>query len=119
MGKTPLSMYLSVVGWKVANVPYIMGLPLPEELLAMDKGRIIGLTIEPERLINHRKERGRRMGTTDISSYTDPKKIYEEVVDAKKVFKKNGFSIIDVTDKPIETSAQEVIELITGRFHKS
>jgi regulator of PEP synthase PpsR (kinase-PPPase family) len=123
LGKTPLSMYLSVLGWKVANVPLVMGLPTPPDLFKLDRRRVIGLNIEPGQLLVHRRQRQSRLGARGPSAYTDPVKIHEEVEAARQVFQQGGFSVIDVTDKPIETSADEIIALITRRFkneaHKS
>jgi regulator of PEP synthase PpsR (kinase-PPPase family) len=116
VGKTPLSMYLSVLGWKVANVPLVMGLRPPPELFQLDRRRVIGLNIEPGQLLVHRQQRQRRLGAPGPSAYTDPAAIHEEVEAARQVFRRGGFSIIDVTDKPIETSADEIIERITRRF---
>lgn len=115
LGKTPLSMYLAVLGWKVANAPLVMSQPPPPELTHLDARRVIGLTMEPGQLVAHRRERQRRLGVVGMSAYADPIEIFEEVDAANKFFKKNGFAIIDVTDKPIETSADEVIKLITRR----
>lgn len=117
VGKTPLSMYLSVLGWKVANVPLVMGLPPPPDLFQLDRRRVIGLNIEPGQLLVHRQQRQRRLGAPGPSAYTDPAAIYEEVEAARQVFRQGGFSIIDVTDKPIETSADEIIERVTRRTH--
>jgi regulator of PEP synthase PpsR (kinase-PPPase family) len=116
VGKTPLSMYLSVLGWKVANVPLIMGLDLPSELFGLDRRRVIGLNIEAAQLLFHRQQRQRRLGAPGPSAYTDPAAVYEEVEAARQLFQRGGFSVVDVTDKPIETSADEVIELITRRL---
>ncbi len=116
VGKTPLSMYLSVLGWKVANVPLVMGLAPPAELFQLDSRRVIGLTIEPGQLLSHRQQRQRHLGAPGPTAYTDPVAIYEEMEAARQVFKQGGFSTIDVTDKPIEASADEIITLITRRF---
>ena len=50
-GKTPLSMYLAVHGWKMANIPIIKDIPLPGELFRIDRRRVIGLSIEYKRLL--------------------------------------------------------------------
>jgi regulator of PEP synthase PpsR (kinase-PPPase family) len=115
-GKTPLSMYLSVLGWKVANVPLVMGLPPPPELFELDRRRVIGLNIEPGQLLAHRQQRQRGLGAPGPTAYTDPTSIYEEVEAARRVFKKGGFYTINITDKPIETSAGDIITLITRRL---
>ncbi len=115
-GKTPLSMYLSVLGWKVANVPLVAELSPPAELFQLDARRVIGLSIEPGQLLGHRQQRQRHLGAPGPTAYTDPAAIYEEMEAARRVFKQGGFSTIDVTDKPIEASADEIIALITRRF---
>src|SRR5205814_2269072 len=48
--KTPLSMYLGYLGWKVANVPIIKGIEPPTELFAVDSAKVVGLTIDAHRL---------------------------------------------------------------------
>ena len=115
LGKTPLSMYLSVLGWKVANVPLVQGIdPLPE-LFMIDRRRVIGLNIEPDQLLVYRKKRQRRMGAMGSNKYTNFKAIHEEVEAARRLFNRHHFTVIEVTNKPIETSADEIIEIITGR----
>lgn len=115
VGKTPLSMYLAVQGWKVANMPLVRGLSLPETLFQLDPGRVIGLTVEPGQLVIHREKRQRTLGAPGPSAYSDPLKIYEEVEAAEKFYKKRGFAIINITDKPIEATADEIIRLINRR----
>ena len=117
VGKTPLSAYLAVLGWKVANVPLVMELPLPPKLFQIDPRRVIGLSIEPDQLIVHRQRRQGELGLARASPYTDPATIYEEVEAARKVFRRGGFSVISVTNKPIETIADQVIRLISRRFN--
>jgi regulator of PEP synthase PpsR (kinase-PPPase family) len=115
-GKTPLSMYLSVLGWKVANVPLIAELPPPPALLEIDHRRVVGLTIEPGQLIAYRKWRQSHLGAGGATPYTDPSHIYEEVEDVRRFCRQNRFAIVDVTDKPIESSADEVITLVTRQL---
>lgn len=116
VGKTPLSMYLSVLGWKVANVPLFRDVPPPQELFQIDRRRVVGLTIEPGQLVSHRLRRQRRLGVPGGSAYTDPAEIHEEVEAARRVFRSGGFAVVDVTDKPIEESADEIISLIARRL---
>lgn len=115
VGKTPLSLYLSVLGWKVANVPVVVGLDLPEALFRLDPQRVIGLTVEPGQLLAFRQQRQQRLGVSGQSDYIDPEKVYEELQYALKLCRRSGFTVIDVTDRPIETSADEVIRLVTSR----
>lgn len=117
-GKTPLCMYLAVHGWKVANIPFVNELPLPEELFRVDRRRVIGLLIDIRRLMEHRKKRDRRLGRTGVSSYSDPSAVFEELEAARRIYRKGGFHVIDVTDKPIESTAAEIIKYVTGGRHR-
>jgi [pyruvate, water dikinase]-phosphate phosphotransferase / [pyruvate, water dikinase] kinase len=116
VGKTPLSLYLSVLGWKVANAPYIPDIPLPAELAKIDPRRVFAITAEPAQIILHRQKRQRRLGAPGHSTYTAPEEVFLEVQQALDTFRRRGFSVIDVTDKPIETSADEILKLATNRF---
>lgn len=115
-GKTPLALLLSVLGWKTANYPFVIEIEPPEALLKLDPGRVIGLTIEPGQLILLRRERQRRIGVAGTGSYTDPEMVFQEIEAAQEFCNRHGFSLLDVTDKPLETTADEVIRLITSRF---
>ncbi len=108
VGKTPLSMYLSMLGWRVANLPLIMEVPPPNELFAVDCGRVFGLTIEPSQLLRHRQSRGPHLGI-EQGAYFDRNRIADELRAANHLFYKHKFTVIDVTDKPIETTSEEII----------
>jgi len=116
VGKTPLAMYLSVMGWKAANVPIVPGIAPPGGLDEVDRRRVVGLTIDPEELLSHRRHRLRRMGPADLSGYTDDRAVFEELEHCRDLCRRRGWSVIDVSDKPKETTADEIIELISGRF---
>jgi [pyruvate, water dikinase]-phosphate phosphotransferase / [pyruvate, water dikinase] kinase len=113
-GKTPLSLYLSVLGWRVANIPLVIGLALPDEFFRLDRHRVIGLKIEAGQLLAFRRQRQQRLGVSGISDYTDPDKLFEELEYADKIFRRCGFRIVDVTDKPIETCADEIVRLMSS-----
>ncbi|MCP3944490.1 MAG: kinase/pyrophosphorylase [Desulfobacteraceae bacterium] len=115
-GKTPLSMYMAVMGWKVANIPYVPKVPMPEIIDKIDRRRIIALNINVEQLRAHRKMRQESLGTSDIYSYVSKQEIEGEIQTAQKYYITRGFSMINVSNKPIETSAEEIIEMITRRF---
>jgi len=115
-GKTPLSLYLSVLGWKVANVPFVEGINLSPEIFKLDNRRVIGLTIDPGQLLIHRQKRQIRLGAPGHTDYTDPEAIQDEIDNALKFCRQHDFSVINVTDKSIESSADEIIRLMTRRF---
>lgn len=109
--KTPLSIYLAGRGWKVANVPVVLNLPLPEELFTIDRQKIIGLIVRAERLLDLRKARLARMETELHLAYADPDYIREELGYSRRLFRKHGWPIIDVTHKSIEEAASEILAL--------
>jgi len=115
VGKTPLSMYLSVLGWRVANIPLLKDISPPPEFFKAQRERIVGLIVEASQLVAHRELRQRRLGTTRKSDYSDRLTLHQEIEEARTFFKRNAIRTIDVTDKPIEESAEEVIALITRR----
>ena len=60
--KTPLSIYLGYLGHKAANVPVVKGIKPPPELFQIDPLKVVGLTIDAERLAEIRSARVRGMG---------------------------------------------------------
>lgn len=117
-GKTPISLYLSVLGWKVANIPLVPEIPPPAALYELNAQRVIGLMIEPGQLLLHRQHRQRQLGVGGSSPYCDPNFIYEEVQEANRFFHQAGYTVINVTDKPIETCADEIMRAITRQIGK-
>lgn len=112
VGKTPLSMYLSTMGWKVANVPLVLGINPPERLFHLDSRQVIGLTMDPGQLVLYRQRRQRHLGATSQTPYAEPFKLVEELEYANSIFRKNRFAVIDMTDRPIEESAHEILGAI-------
>jgi regulator of PEP synthase PpsR (kinase-PPPase family) len=109
VGKTPISLYLAVLGWKAANYPLVPQISVPESLFSIDPQRVFGLTVEPGRLLQYRLRRQRQLGAPGPSAYVDPQAVYEEVEEAVKLFRRGRFTIIDMTDKTIELGADEII----------
>jgi regulator of PEP synthase PpsR (kinase-PPPase family) len=112
-GKTPLSMYLAMHGWKTANVSFLPNIPWPAELSGVDHGRIIGLSIDRERLLAHRNQRSAEVGLGRSTPYNREEALFFELEALHAAFKQHRLPIIDVTEKPLETTAHEVIQLIT------
>jgi regulator of PEP synthase PpsR (kinase-PPPase family) len=117
-GKTPLSVYLAMHGWKVSNVPLVLGMDPPDELFKVDEQRVFGLTISMNQLMAHRRKRIQDYEHVSNSEYVNPKSVRLELDFAHAVFKRGGFSVISVTHKPIESVANEILELIFSRFEK-
>jgi hypothetical protein len=112
-GKTPLSVYLSVQGWKVANYPIVPEVPQPSELFQLRPGRVIALTIAPDQLLMLRQRRLTRIGSVGPMAYVDAETINAEIQAALRLYRQSGFPVIDVTDKPIESSADEIMRMVT------
>jgi hypothetical protein len=110
--KTPLSIYLAFRGWLVANVPIIQTVPLPPKLLDLPQGRVIGLTIDPQRLVELRRVRQKYLGGA-TGDYADPEHVQRETAYAQRIFQSHpDWPIVDVTDKPIEEIASEILTLV-------
>ena len=113
--KTPVSLYLAQRVYKVANVPLVPELPPPPELFKIPVEKVIGLTLGPEKLVKVRKERLKVLGLDENSSYANSARILQELEYADRVFRRLGCSVIDVTDKAVEETANEVLDIIKGR----
>jgi len=113
VGKTPLSVYLAYMGWKVANIPVIGG-QLPAPLEGFNPLKVFCLVIDAAFLQRRRIDRIRKLGDPMISGYTDMKSINEEIDYCKKI-SENGkkWPLIDVTYRPIEDIAKELIQLVS------
>jgi len=73
---------------------------------------VVGLTIEPDQLLAHRRWRERRLKVSLSGSYSNPLKIREELDAARRVFLQGGFAVMDITSKPVEVSAREILEAV-------
>ena len=110
--KTPTSIYLANKGFKTSNIPLVNENSLPQNLKDNPKITcVVGLTTEAERLVDIRKNRMITLKEKDNTSYTDIKKIREEVESAKKTFAKYKWPTIDVTRKSVEEVAASIIKI--------
>ena len=106
--KTPTSIYLSYRGYKVANIPYVEGIGIPQNVINSNNF-IVGLVISSEKLMNIRKNRLEAL--TDIKmDYTTYEYIENEIQSMKKICKKNNFLIIDVTERSVEETSSLIIK---------
>ena len=110
--KTPLSMYLANKNIKVANVPLVPEIPIPDEVFKIDPKKIIGLTNNPEKLNSIRQERLKALGLSSDASYANVERILQELDYAEKIMKKVGCPVINVSDKAIEETAGIIIDIM-------
>jgi regulator of PEP synthase PpsR (kinase-PPPase family) len=113
--KTPLSIYLGYLGHKTANVPIVKGITPPPELHEIDQLKIVGLTIDAERLGEIRAARVKGMGGGSNKGYAELLEIYEELDEAAALHRRLGCPVIDVTGLSIEETAHRVIRLVDRR----
>ena len=111
--KTPLSMFLAWRGLRVANVPIVHNLPLPEELSRVAPQKVVGLTIKAERLLELRRSRLQQMETPPKFPYADVRQIWAELEYARALCASAGWPMVDVTDKSVEEVAAEIL-VLTG-----
>ena len=116
-GKTPLSMYLGYLGYRTANIPLVPGIAPPQQLQEVQRWKIVGLTIDPERLQQIRGRRVRAMGTprSHRDGYTDLVKIFDELDEVAQLQRSLGCPVIETTDLALEEAAGRVIEVVQRR----
>jgi hypothetical protein len=108
-----VSFYLAYRGWKVANVPIVLGIELPETMTKLNPRKVAGLTTDPERLALIRRERLRNMGAQESSgSYADLRHIQQELRYSLYLCKKQRWPVVNVSGKAVEETAHEVINLV-------
>ncbi len=110
--KTPTAIYLANKGFKTSNIPLVNQNSIPKILKDNPKlSCVVGLSTEPERLADLRKNRMNSLKETENKSYTDLDKIKKEVDEAKNTFRKYMWPVIDVTRKSVEETAASVIKI--------
>ncbi|MDC1272838.1 kinase/pyrophosphorylase, partial [Pelagibacteraceae bacterium] len=110
--KTPTSIYLANKGFKTSNIPLVNENSLPKKLKDNPQLTcVIGLNTEPERLADIRKNRMNSLRETENKKYVNLDNIKNEIIEAKKTFKKYKWPSIDVTRKSVEETAASIIKI--------
>lgn len=111
--KTPLSIFLSMRGWRVANIPIVLGVPPPAQLEMIDQHKIVAVTIDPPYLLEIRRNRLQALGQNIEGEYADPEKISEEMAFFRRIVRSGyPWPIVNITGKSVEEAAKEVIAII-------
>lgn len=113
--KTPTCIYLANRGIKAANIPVVPGFPLPPEVLAAENPLIVGLTENPKRLVEIRRNRLRMLKQDEQTDYVDSETVFQEVSAARRLFASHGWPVIDVTRRSIEETAASILQLYNRR----
>jgi len=110
--KTPTSIYLANRGIKTANVPIVLGVPLPEALSHASRPLIVGLVASAERVSQVRQNRVLgAVGSFDSQTYVDRSMISEELAYARQLCSRHNWPMIDVTRRSIEETAAAIVAL--------
>jgi regulator of PEP synthase PpsR (kinase-PPPase family) len=110
--KTPTCIYLAHRGVRAANFPLVPGRPVPEALTRLSSALVVGLTISPDRLIQIRRNRLLSLKESRDTAYTDIEAVREEVVQARRLYERQGWPVIDVTRRSGEETAAAVLNLL-------
>src|SRR5688572_30456650 len=114
--KTPLSTFLAQKGYRVANVPLVLGVDPPAELDQVETRKVYGLTIQADALVRIRQARLTHLGMPPDSSYGERDHIQREIAYAQEIFRKHAdWPVIDVTAKAIEETAADILRLMRER----
>jgi regulator of PEP synthase PpsR (kinase-PPPase family) len=109
--KTPLSMYLAQRGFKTGNVPIVPGVELPTELADLDANKGFGLTIDPSTMTTIRQARVRGLGTP-YANYADMDSVLEEIRRARRIFRRHGWRVVDVSGRAVEENAARILQMV-------
>jgi [pyruvate, water dikinase]-phosphate phosphotransferase / [pyruvate, water dikinase] kinase len=116
--KTPTCIYLANRGIKAANVPIVRGVSLPREVIESTQPLVVGLTHDPRHLVDIRSNRLRMMGDTEVAGYNDIERVTEEITEARRLFAKHGWPVIDSTRRSIEEVAATIVQLHHRRLEQ-
>ncbi|HEX8217278.1 MAG TPA: pyruvate, water dikinase regulatory protein [Allosphingosinicella sp.] len=114
--KTPTAIYLANRGFKVANIPVVPESPPPAALFSLKHPLVVGLTTNPERLIQIRRNRLLSLNQAPETDYVDRDAVNAELTFARRMFADNGWPVIDVTRRSIEETALAIVKLCTDRY---
>ena len=110
--KTPTSIYLANKGMKISNIPLVNENSVPDILKKNPQKKcVVGLTAEPDRLVDLRKNRMQSIKDNEITEYTNLDTVQKEMEDARKLFQKYKWPSIDVTRKSVEETAASVLKI--------
>lgn len=118
--KTPTSLYLAQRGYRVMNIPFIKDIKSPLDITKIKKPRIIGLYINPEKLQSIRVNRLSHLGKkeADVGEYSEIDAIKTELQQCRTFFYKHNIDFINVTNKAIEETAAEIINIVNLQASK-
>lgn len=116
--KSPTCVYLANRGLKASNVPFVLGCPLPENLMDLSLPLVVGLTISLDRLLQIRKTRLMSLNQEEETNYIDSEEVQKEIDASRKLFRERGWPVIDVTRRSVEETAALIIQYRQRQLEK-
>lgn len=113
--KTPLSMYLANKGYKIANIPLVPEVAIPDNVFQQKNLKVFGLTASPNYIANIRRNRAETLGLSSESNYNSLERIKKELSYAEEVFRKLNATVINTEYKSIEESAFYIEKFLAKR----
>ncbi len=118
--KTPTCVYLANRNVRAGNIPLVPGVPLPEVIEQINtmgpKGpMVVGLKISAERLVQIRRQRLISLNQDELTDYADEDSVHAEIVEANRLFQRNGWKTIDVSRRSVEETAAGILNLLNER----
>jgi len=118
--KTPTAMYLANhFGLKTANVPVVPNVQLPPELFRVKTAFVVGLTVAPDRLVQIRRNRLLMLKQGGETDYVDMEQVKNELLEARRLFARQRWPVIDVTRRSIEETAAAIYRLYARQLEKA
>jgi hypothetical protein len=114
--KTPTAIYLANRGYKVANIPLVPQSPPPPQLFGLKHPLVVGLTTNPDRLIQIRRNRLLALNQAPETDYVDLESVNAELAFARRIFADQNWPVIDVTRRSIEETALAIVKLCAERY---
>lgn len=116
--KSPTCIYLANRGLRAANVPFVSECPLPENLLTLTMPLVVGLTISLDRLLQIRRTRLKSLNQEEETNYIDSEEVQKEIETSRKLYREQGWPVIDVTRRSVEETAALIIQYRQRQLEK-
>jgi len=113
--KTPTSIYLANRGIKTANIPLVPGHTPPPQLERLVRPLVVGLVASADRIVQIRQNRLLSLNASDDSTYVDRDIVADELTQARRLFSRHDWPVIDVTRRSIEETAATIIAWYNSR----
>lgn len=108
--KSPTCVYLAYRGFKAGNIPFVPHVTDIVPIEALRQPLVVGLTISSDRLLDIRRSRLMAMNQSTDTDYVNEECVKEELEDTKKLYRKNGWPVIDVTRRSVEETSALIIQ---------